>query len=41
MKGDPAVRKNFLPTFIYTKFALARRAKTPNFNILDELAEED
>lgn len=41
MREDPAVQKHLLSTFIHTKFSTLRRANTPNYDILDELAEED
>lgn len=41
MKEDPAVQKHMLSKFIHTKFSLGRRAGTPNYNILDENADEE
>lgn len=41
MKEDPAVQKHMLSTFVHTKFSMARRAGTPNYDILDEINEEE
>lgn len=41
MREDPAVQKHMLSTFVHTKFSLARRAGTPNYDILDEINEEE